>query len=210
MKVEIWSDMVCPFCYIGKRRFEAALEQFPQRADVEVIYKSFELDPNAMRDPGKNMHALLAEKYGMSMEQAKAANENVSNQAKSVGLTYRFDTMIPTNSFDAHRLTHLAAKHGKMTEMTEAVLQAYFTDSKHIADAKTLTDLAVGIGLDKAEVTQALSSDAFGGEVRSDEQEAHQLGINGVPFFVLNRKYAVSGAQPTEVFLQALKQAWQD
>lgn len=210
MKVEIWSDFVCPFCYIGKRRFEQAMQQLPNREDIEVIFRSFELDPQAEREMKIDVHDLLAAKYGMTREQAKAANENVVNQAKAVGLTYHFDTVIPTNSFDAHRLTHFAAKYGKMNEMAERLFKAYFTDSKHIGNRETLSELAAEVGLDKEEAAAVLAGNEYSDEVRADEDEGHRLGIRGVPFFVINRRYAVSGAQPSEVFLEALQKAWKE
>jgi predicted DsbA family dithiol-disulfide isomerase len=210
MKVEIWSDFMCPFCYIGKRRFEAALEQFSNKNEIEVVYRSFELDPNSKRDVNHDVHDLLASKYGMSRERAKEMNDNMVHQAQSVGLTYHFDTMIVTNTFDAHRLAHFAARYGKMHEMTERLLKAYFTDSKHIGDHETLANLAAEVGLDKNEAVQMLARDEFTNEVREDEQEANRLDIRGVPFFVINRKYAISGAQPSEVFLDALQKAWDE
>ncbi|UFJ39594.1 DsbA family oxidoreductase [Brevibacillus humidisoli] len=210
MRVEIWSDFVCPFCYIGKRRFEAALEQFAHKQDVDVIYRSFELDPEAKRDANQNAHEMLAAKYGISLEQAKAMNDQMTVQARDVGLTYHFDTTIATNTFDAHRLSHFAARHGKMLNMTERLLKAYFTESKHIGDHQTLADLAAEVGLDANEAAKMLASDEYRQEVQRDEQEAVQLGIRGVPFFVINRKYAISGAQPSEVFLEALQKAWEE
>lgn len=210
MKVEIWSDFVCPFCYIGKRRFEAALEQFAHKNEIEVVYRSFELDPNAKRDYNHDVHDMLASKYGMSREQAKAMNDDVAGQAEAVGLTYYFDSMIITNTFDAHRLAHFAAQYGKMNEMTERLLKAYFTDCKHIGDHETLAALAAEIGLDKNEAAKMLAGDQYTKEVRADEQEAVNLGIRGVPFFVINNKYAISGAQPSEVFLGALQKAWSE
>lgn len=210
MKVEIWSDILCPFCYIGKRRFEKALEQFPHKENVEIIYRSFELNPAAPKHYDGNMHTLLANKYGISYEEAKANNDNVAKQAASLGLIYNFDTIIPTNSFDAHRLIHFAATKGKMAEMVEHLFIAYFIDSKNISDIETLTDIAAQIGLDKSETIATLQSDAYANEVRADEQEGSALNITGVPFFVLNRKFAVSGAQPTDVFLNALQKAWED
>ncbi|GGF99052.1 DsbA family oxidoreductase [Paenibacillus abyssi] len=210
MKVDIWSDFMCPFCYIGKRRFEAALERFSNKDDVEVVYRSFELDPNAKRDVDFDVHDMLASKYGMSRERAMSMNDDLTAQAQAVGLTYHFNTMILTNTFDAHRLAHFAAKHGKMTEMTERLLKAYFTESKHIGDHETLAALAEEVGLDKHEAAQMLAGDDYTKEVRADEQEAVNLGIRGVPFFVINNKYAVSGAQSSEVFLQALEKAWSE
>jgi predicted DsbA family dithiol-disulfide isomerase len=210
MKVEIWSDIACPFCYIGKRRFEAALERFPASSQVEVVYRSFELDPHAERDIDHDVHDMLAAKYGMSREQAKAMNENVTEQARSVGLTYRLDQMILTNTLDAHRLIQYASRHGKMIEMKERLLKAYFTDSMHVGDHDTLVALAAEVGLDPQETASMLKGDEYKAEVRADEQEAGKLGIRGVPFFVINRKYGISGAQPTEVFVEALQKAWEE
>jgi predicted DsbA family dithiol-disulfide isomerase len=210
MKIEIWSDIACPFCYIGKRRFEAALQSFPASDKVEVIYRSFELDPHAERDIDHDVHDMLAAKYGMSREQAKAMNANVTEQARSVGLTYRLDDMILTNTLDAHRLIHYAASVGKGIEMKERLLKAYFTDSKHVGDRPTLAALAGEVGLDPKETALMLEGDEYIAEVRADEQEAAKLGIRGVPFFVVNRKYGISGAQPTEVFVEALEKAWEE
>jgi predicted DsbA family dithiol-disulfide isomerase len=210
MKVEIWSDFVCPFCYIGKRRFEAALERFSNKNNVEVVYRSFELDPNAPRNVDYDVHEMLASKYGMSREKAKAMNDDMTRQAQSVGLTYHFDTAVVTNTFDAHRLAHFAGRYGKAQEMTERLLKAYFTDSRHIGDHETLAALAAEVGLDKDEAARMLAGDEFTKEVRHDEQEARRLGITGVPFFVINQKYAISGAQPSEVFVEALQKAWDE
>lgn len=208
MKVEIWSDFACPFCYIGKRRFEAALEQFPHKEEVEVIYHSFELDPAAPKQPQQDIHSMLAAKYGMSREQAKQMNNQVAEQAKSVGLTYHMDQIVPTNTFDAHRLAQFAADRGKGIEMTERLLKAYFTDTVNLSDHETLISLAREVGLDAEETAKMLAGDSYANEVRRDQQEAAALGIRGVPFFVIDRKYGVSGAQPTEVFTQALEKAW--
>ncbi|SEK34103.1 Predicted dithiol-disulfide isomerase, DsbA family [Paenibacillus sp. cl141a] len=210
MKVEIWSDFMCPFCYIGKRRFESALEQFPHKDQVEVVYRSFELDPNASYKPGVSMDELLAAKYGMSIEQAKAANANVTQQAASVGLTYHMDRVIPANSFNAHRLVHFAVQHGKMKDMTERLFRAYFTDAENLEDKNLLADLAAEVGLEREQAMAVLESDAFQSEVRADEAAATNLGIRGVPFFVLGGKYAVSGAQPLEVFTDALDKAYRE
>ncbi|WP_126428390.1 DsbA family oxidoreductase [Brevibacillus marinus] len=208
MIVEIWSDFVCPFCYIGKRRFEAALERFAHKQEVTVVYRSFELDPHAEREQQRDVHDLLAAKYGMSRAQAKAMNEQVAAQARSVGLTYHMDTIIPTNTFDAHRLAHFAARQGKMNEMTERLLRAYFTDSRHIGDQATLAELAAEVGLEQTAAAQVLAGDQFAQEVRRDEEEAARLGIHGVPFFLFNRTYAITGAQPSELFREALEKAW--
>ncbi|RXZ83006.1 DsbA family oxidoreductase [Paenibacillaceae bacterium] len=211
MKIEVWSDFACPFCYIGKRRLESALEQFAHRDDVKVEFKSFELDPNAKRDVDFDIHDMLFKKYGMTREQAMANNINLTEQAKALGLEFNMDKMVLTNTFDAHRLTHLAALHGKREEMAERLFRAYFTEGKHLGDHDVLADLAAEIGLDRQEALGALQSEtAHQQEVRTDEQEASQLGVRGVPFFVIDRKYAISGAQPSEVFLQAVTQAYQE
>ncbi|GIP34487.1 DsbA family oxidoreductase [Paenibacillus sp. J2TS4] len=210
MRVDIWSDYVCPFCYIGKRRFEMALNQFPHRDQVQVVYRSFQLDPNTPRDVEGDMHQVLADKYGMSREKAKAMNEQVAEQARGVGLDYHFDTMLPTNTRDAHRLTHYAKQHGKMSEMTERLLHAYFTESLHIGDHPTLAKLAAEVGLNADEATAMLSGDEYAVNARQDQEEAARLGVSGVPFFVFNNKYAVSGAQSSESFAQVLNQVWEE
>lgn len=210
MKVEIWSDYVCPFCYIGKRKFEAGLQQFAHKEEIEVVYKSFELAPDAPVDGNPNVYEMLASKYGMSREQAIANTNNITEQAKELGLDYYFDRTIQTNTFDAHRLSHFAASKGKLKEMTERLLKAHFTDTLHVGNHDTLADLAAEIGLDRAEALEVLKSEEFGNEVRADEQEAGQIGVRGVPFFVINRKYAISGAQASETFLGALQKAWDE
>jgi len=210
MKVEIWSDYVCPFCYIGKRKFEVGLQQFPNKASVEVIYKSFELDPNAERDGNPGVHEMLMGKYGMGREQAVASTNSITQQAKLLGLDYFFDRTIQTNTFDAHRLSHYAESKGMQKEMTERLLKAYFTDTLHIGNHDTLADLAAEVGLDRTEAYNILKSGEYTESVRANEQEAGQLGVSGVPFFVINRKYAISGAQASEVFLEALQKAWDE
>ncbi|MBP2001230.1 putative DsbA family dithiol-disulfide isomerase [Paenibacillus shirakamiensis] len=207
MKVEIWSDYACPFCYIGKRRFEEALEQFPDRDQVEVVYRSFELDPTAPLRVEQDIHDMLASKYGMPREQAIATNHNVTAQAKSVGLEYNLDTMILTNTLDAHRLTHLAAEQVLAKELNERLLRAYFTDSLNLGDHEVLADLAEEVGMNRTKALEVLASNQYTEAVRADEQEAGQLGIQGVPFFVMDRAYGVSGAQSLEVFLDALHKA---
>jgi predicted DsbA family dithiol-disulfide isomerase len=211
MKIEVWSDYVCPFCYIGKRRLEEALSQFPHRDQVEVEFKSFELDLNSPKNIDKSIHEVLAAKYGMSIEQAKQANQGVGQQAAGVGLTYHFDTMKPTNTFDAHRLAKFAKENGKEAEVTEKLLNAYFTEGKHIGDLETLADIAAASGLDRKEALTALQDQtAFANDVRIDEAIAQQYSISGVPYFVINQKYAISGAQGTATFIGALEQVWQE
>jgi predicted DsbA family dithiol-disulfide isomerase len=157
------------------------------------------------RDVKENMYEALAKKYGMSLDQAKANTQNVVQMAKEVGLEYHMDTIILTNTFDAHRLTMLAKTKGLMKEMTERLLHAYFTESKHIGDHQTLTELAVEVGLNREHVEKMLASQEMAEEVREDEQTARQYGISSVPFFLINKKYAITGAQPTDVFVQALE-----
>ncbi|HEX6431821.1 MAG TPA: DsbA family oxidoreductase [Niastella sp.] len=208
MKVEIWSDVMCPFCYIGKRRFENALQQLSFRDEIEIEWKSFQLDPSLQHEPGKKIHEYLAERKGFSVEKAKELNDQVTGMAAAEGLKYDFDKAVVANSFDAHRFSHLAAKHGKGDAAEESLFKAYFSEGKNIADRDTLIQLGIDIGLDGADVKQALEGNAYAQEVKQDIEEATTLGVRGVPFFVIDRKYAVSGAQATEVFLQALDQSF--
>ena len=208
MKIEIWSDVACPFCYIGKRRFENALEQFAHRDEVEVIWKSFQLDPEAQYSPGQNIYDHLAERKGWSRQQARETTAHVIEMAQGEGLQYDFDKLVPTNTFDAHRFTHLAAQYGLQDKAEEKLFHVYFTEGKNIADPTVLTQLGVEIGLEASAVQQMLNSEDFTDEVQSDIVEAQALGVRGVPFFVFNRQYAVSGAQASAGFLQALQQSW--
>ncbi|MFJ7726980.1 DsbA family oxidoreductase [Neobacillus sp. NPDC097160] len=211
MKIEVWSDYVCPFCYIGKRRLEEALDQFPHKDQVEVEFKSFELDPNSPEYSGQNIHEVLAKKYGMSIDQAKQANHGVGQQAATVGLTFNFDEMKPTNTFDAHRLAKFAKTKGKEAVLSEKLLQAYFTESKHIGDADTLAEIAEVSGLDRQEVVKVLQDKtAYANDVRADQGIAQQYRIGGVPYFIINSKYAISGAQPIETFRGALEKVWEE
>lgn len=210
MKIEIWSDYACPFCYIGKRRLETALEQFAHRDSLEIVYKSFELDPQAPVKVNHDVHDMLSAKYGMGREQAIEMNRSVANQAKEAGLDFQLDGIKLTNTFDAHRLAQYAASQGKGNKMTERLFQAYFTDSRHLGDHETLADLAVEAGLGRKEVLELLAGTNYATEVRADEAEARRLGVTGVPFFVIDRKYAVSGAQPSSAFLQAIQTAWDE
>ncbi|WP_026962796.1 DsbA family oxidoreductase [Alicyclobacillus herbarius] len=210
MKIEVWSDFVCPFCYIGKRHLEQALCSTGLGDKAEVVFKSFELDPDAPVNPGVSVHERLAAKYGMSLEEAKAANAKMAERAAAVGLTYHFDTMIPTNTFDAHRLAQFAVQKGVGEVMVERLFKAYFTDSLHIGDRQVLVQLGVEAGLDKEETEAMLEQGDFTAEVRADEGEAQELGIHGVPFFVINRRYAISGAQPIALFVETLNKAWEE
>lgn len=210
MKVEIWSDVMCPFCYIGKRKFEKALQQFAPKDQVEVVWHSYLLDPDMQHVPGKSIHEVLGEKKGWSPQQARQMNEQVTEMAKEVGLAYNLDQAVPANTVAAHQLTHLAKKHGLQDQAEERLFRAYFTEGQNIQDTDTLVRLGQEIGLAEAEVRQALAEGTFAGEVQQDIYEARQLGVRGVPFFLLNQKYGISGAQPSEVFLQALNQAWEE
>jgi predicted DsbA family dithiol-disulfide isomerase len=210
MIVEIWSDVVCPFCYMGKRKFEIALEQFQQRDEVEVIWHSFQLDSAAKRLQGKDIHDYLAAKYGRDREWAKERNGEVAARAKEVGLEYNFDKAIPVNTFDAHRFIHLAAAHGLQGKAEERLFAAYFTEGKDISDHGALAQLGNEIGLDPGEVRTTLASTDYADSVKGDIEEAESLGINSVPFFVFNRKYAVAGAQPSHLFLETIHQVWEE
>ncbi|QKJ28820.1 DsbA family oxidoreductase [Mucilaginibacter mali] len=210
MKVEIWSDVMCPFCYIGKRRFEQALAQFAHAGEVEVTWKSFQLNPGLVTAPSISIHQYLADAKGWQLDYAKQLNQQVTDMAQAVGLNYQLDNAVVANSFNAHRLSHLATAKGLGDAAEEALFNAYFTQGKNIDDTDTLVALGTSIGLDAEDVRQALNTNAYADEVRRDIDEARQLGISGVPFFVLNDKYAVSGAQAVGVFSGALEKAWED
>ncbi|HEK21729.1 DsbA family oxidoreductase [Mucilaginibacter sp.] len=210
MKVEIWSDVMCPFCYIGKRRFEAALQQFPHKDKVEVEWKSFQLNPDMQTDPNISINQYLADVKGWTLDYARQMNNHVTQMAAEVGLTYNMDKAVVANSFKAHRFTHLAKKHGLGEAAEEALFKAYFTDSRNVDDDDTLIELGVSIGLDAETIKTTLETDAFADEVRYDIAEAQQLGIRGVPFFVMDQKYGVSGAQANEVFSQTLDKAFNE
>lgn len=208
MDVEIWSDVMCPFCYIGKRKFEEALSQFPHNDQINVVWKSFQLNPAMKTDPGKNINEYLAEAKGWSIDQARQMNDRVTAMAQEVGLSYDFDRAIVANSFDAHRLIQLAKTKGLGDAAEERLFRAYFTEGQNTADHATLLALGTDIGLDPTDVQAVLASNAFADDVNRDIYEAQQVGARGVPFFVLNRRYAVSGAQAPETFLGALNTAW--
>jgi predicted DsbA family dithiol-disulfide isomerase len=208
MQVEIWSDVVCPWCYIGKRRFESALRRFEHREDVEVVWRSFELDPTTPRHRSGDLAEHLSGKYGIGVGEARSMQDRVTAIAASEGLEYHFDLAQPTNSFDAHRVIHFSRRYGHQDAMKERLLRAYFTEGRNIADLDTLVELADEVGVAKDEVRAMLLSNELADNVRADEREARMLGISGVPFFVLNRAYGVSGAQPAEVMLDAMRTAW--
>lgn len=210
MKVEIWSDVMCPFCYIGKRKFENALAQFPHKENIEVIWKSFQLDPTTVTDPSLNSVEHLAHKKGWSTQQALETTAHVANIAKQVGLDFYFDKAVVANSFDAHRLSHLAKKYGKQNELEEKLFKAYFTDGKNTADHSTLLQIGKELGIDEKEISEVLNNTTYSNEVEQDIIEAQHIGVRGVPFFVLDRKYAVSGAQESNTFLGALTKAYEE
>lgn len=206
MKIEIWSDIMCPFCYIGKRQLETALEQFPNQ-EIEIEWKSFQLDPTITPQSGKDVYTFLAERKGMSIEQSKEMHKGVSERAKSVGLDYDFDKAVISNSLTAHRIIQLAKTKKLGDEMEEIFFKAYFTEGRDLNDGPTLIELAEKAGLNKNEILEVLQSeDLFLNEVQSDITEAQQIGVQGVPFFVFDRKYAVSGAQPVEAFVNTIKE----
>jgi predicted DsbA family dithiol-disulfide isomerase len=185
-----------------------ALQQFDHKKDVEVVWRSFQLAPELKTEPDKNVHQFLAERKGMSIEQAKEMNDYVTNLARQVGLVYNFDKSIVANSFNAHRFTHFAKKYNKQNEAEEVLFRSYFTDGKNIDDYKTLIQLGAEIGLDTTLLKTALENGSFSDEVKADIYEAQQLGVRGVPFFIFNRKYAVSGAQDSKVFLETLQKSF--
>ena len=216
MKVEIWSDVVCPWCYIGKRRFEAAVATFPHRDQVEVEWKSFQLDPHASsaaadRPAGEPGYAeRLAAKYGTDVAGARQMIDTMTAQAAGEGLAFRFDRAVRANTFDAHQVINLAGRHGVQDAVKERLLRAYFTEGEAVGDRATLVRLAAEAGLDAAEVRAALDEQRHADAVRADEAEAAALGIRGVPFFVVDRRYGVSGAQPTDLLRQVLDRAWSE
>jgi predicted DsbA family dithiol-disulfide isomerase len=208
MKVEIWSDIMCPFCYIGKRRFEKALEQFPYRDEVTITWKSFQLNPAMRTEPGKNINEYLAEIKGWSIDYARQMNERVTDMAAEEGLLYDFDKAVVANSFDAHRLLQLAKVNDKGDVMEEYLFRAYFTEGKNIADHATLLQLGIEAGFDEKLINDLLQNNEYADKVQLDIYESQQIGVRGVPFFLVNDRYAVSGAQHVETFLSALNKAW--
>lgn len=203
MKIEMWSDFACPFCYIGKRHLEQAIAQF--EGNVEIIFRAFELDPHANGEPEKNIQERLQHKYQKTPEQALEMIERVEQIGRNTGLDLRYSTTQYTRTFEAHRLQKFAEYKGLGNEMAERIFQYYFTENGILAKRTALIDLALDIGLDRTEVAQILTGDDFGHEVREDERMANKLGIQGVPFFVIDEKLAISGAQPPEVLLAAMK-----
>ncbi|MEO9209889.1 MAG: DsbA family oxidoreductase [Ginsengibacter sp.] len=210
MDINIWSDIRCPFCYIGKRKFEIALEKFPHKDKVKVVWKSFELDPNLKTNTEISSLDHFSQAKGISKDKAVEMQQHVANVAKEVGLNFNSQKTVVANSFNAHRLIQLAKTKGLGNEIEEELFKAYFIEGKNIDDKEILTKTGVSIGLEGSVVKNLFTSDDFSKEVKQDEMDAQTLGINGVPFFVLNNKYEVSGAQSPETFLDVLEQTWEE
>ncbi|WP_437757774.1 DsbA family oxidoreductase [Sorangium sp. So ce1389] len=212
LRVDVWSDIACPWCYVGKRRLEAALARFPHRDSVEVVWRAFELDPSAKRvlEPPVPYAERLAKKYGASVARAEAMIRQMTDVAAADGLDFHFEKVRPGNTFDAHRVLHLAAERGAQDAVKERLLRAYMTEGEAIGDPEVLARLAGEAGLDPDEVRAALEGDAYAREVRADEAEARAIGITGVPFFAFGGRYGASGAQPAEQLLHVLQKAWDE
>ena len=207
MRVDIWSDVICPWCYVGKARFEKALGSFAHRDEVEVIFHSFELDPSSPRGQRESNLEMLSKKFGKSPAEALALDDQVGSLARAEGLG--FDSSRPVgNTFDVHRVLHLGLDRGGQRELLGAINDAYFAQARDVFDGDVLTEVAVGAGLDAAEVGKVLDGDDYADAVRQDESQARQIGISGVPFFVFDMALGASGAQPAELFASALNQAW--
>jgi len=210
MLVKIWSDVRCPFCYIGKKKFEAALEKFPQKDQVKVEWKSFQLDPTLKTDTSISTLDYFVKTKGVTKEQARQMFNGATNMAREAGIDFNLEDSVPANSFMAHRLIQLAKSKDLGNEIEEALFKAHFEEAKNIDDLKVLVNVATSIGMDAEEVENILKSDAFAYEVKQDEMEARNIGVSGVPFFVFEDKYAVSGAQSSEAFLQNLEKSWEE
>jgi predicted DsbA family dithiol-disulfide isomerase len=210
MKVEVWSDVVCPWCYIGKRRLETALERFPHRDQVEVVWRSFQLDPSVPEGETHPTLPALAAKYGRDVEEMRGTMAHVEGIAAEEGLEYHLGDGISGNTLLAHELLHLAAEHGLRNQLKERLLHAYFEEQRSVFDVDSLVPFAVEVGLDEAEVREALADRRYLAAVREDGATAQALGATGVPFFVVDRKYGAAGAQPAELLLQILERAWAD
>jgi predicted DsbA family dithiol-disulfide isomerase len=210
MKIELWSDFACPFCYIGKKRFEKALEKFPHKEMVELTYKAYQLNPNAPKEMKGTAYEAFAKGHGTTPEQAKQKFAMFTENAKSVGLEYNYDIIQMTNTFNAHRVAKYAATKSLEQAVTDRFMKAYFTDGENLSDFSTLVRLAGEVGLDKAEVKEVLEKNSYADIVKEQMLEGRQVGVRGVPFFVLNRKYGVSGAQQQEYFEQVLEKLWEE
>ena len=210
MKIEVWYDFVCTLCYIGKRRLEIALEKFKYEDEVELIFKSFEIGASSEEHNNETMNEITARKHHITLEEAKASNHYIVEKAKEVGLNINLDEVIPKNTFDAHRVFHYAKAENKMEEMAERIFKAHFVDAFDISDHSVLASLAGEIGLNSEKVISMLESDQYREEVTRDEETASRLGIDGVPYYIINNKYAIPGVQPPELFLEILEKARDD
>ena len=208
MQVEIWSDIACPWCYVGKRRFEAALARFEHRAEVTVTWRSFELDPGAPPERPGSRDEHLARKYGMSTEQARAMHEQMAQVGAAEGIRFDFASSRVANSFDGHRLVHLAAAHGVQDAAVERLFAAHFAEGELISDGPTLARLGDDLGLPADEVAELLAGDRHAADVREDERLAASAGITAVPCFVIDRRMGATGAQPPETLLAFLREGW--
>ncbi|GAA0247932.1 DsbA family oxidoreductase [Actinomadura nitritigenes] len=210
MRVEIWSDVICPWCYIGKRQFERALGGFEHRDRIEIAYRAFQLDPSYPAGKTEDVADMLSAKFGMARDQAVQMNRQMEERAAGVGLEYHLEGGRVGNTADAHRLVHLAGEQGVQGDVVEALYKAHFTDRRSVFDRDSLVEVAAEAGLDAAAARDVLASGKFAAEVEADQHEARRLGATGVPFFVIDRRYGVSGAQPAEAFAQALDRAWSE
>ena len=208
MKVEVWSDVVCPFCYIGKTHFDEALAQFAEKENIEFVWKSFQLNPDLKTNLDQTLYEHLSESKGITVEQAEGMGIHAALMGQAAGIELNFDKSVVANSFNSHRLIHFAKANGKQQEMKTRLFRAYFTEGKNIDDTETLIALAREIGLDAEEARTVLESNKYTEEVNNDINESQQLGVRGVPFFVFDRKYAVSGAQPTNAFVETLEKSF--
>lgn len=209
MKIEIWSDIMCPFCYIGKRHLEKALEQFESSTPIEIEWKSYQLDPSIPMhfDEPVNIYEYLADRKGISVEKSREMHQQVAEMAEKVGLNYQFDRLVVANSMKAHQLIQLAKEQKKDNEIEEKLFEAYFVEGKNLASETELVTIGESVGLEKEAILAALENDEFAYRVRQDTQEGVSLGLKGVPFFVFNRRYGIPGAQPLQVFIDTLRQA---
>ncbi len=210
MQIEVWSDVICPWCYIGKRKLEMALAKFPHWESVQVIWRSFELDAGSPRNPSGTLNEMLAAKYHVTLQEAEDMNARVSKAAKEVGLDYHLESARPGNTFDAHRLLHFAASRQLDDVASERLMQGYFSESLAVGDIHALARLAPEFGLTEQEALAVLESDAYANHVRADEARATDFGITGVPCFVIDESIVIAGAQPVEVFADTLQKAWQE
>ena len=210
MKIEIWSDIMCPFCYIGKRRLEQSLASSPLQDAIEIEWKSYQLNPDLVTDPTIRIDDYLALHKGMPKEQAHQLNQQVTEMAKEEGLVFDFTRSVVANTFKAHEFLHFAKKYNKQDEAKELLFKSYFTEGKNIDDMDVLESIAIALGIDAAEFAAAVAQGTFVDEVKMDIHEARQIGVKGVPFFVYNRKYAISGAQPLSLFEDTLQQAYEE